>query len=393
VSGWFESKSEYKIVVKNFNKDAKNVRIDVSTNNKNVLSSDLPLKGQSSEYFSISDLAPGTTKISINSDDALAVDNSVYIIIPDPIKQSILYITDNAKSPSAVALGLLPDTTVNKVNPGNIPQLSGNIVFVSAALSHDAIKKLTDFVNSGGNAVIIASPGLTDMDLLPVECKALTNKTSLNIVQSSMMTSGIGIEKTEVKKHFRAQLKKGAVSLVEGGDASVMLAYWNFGKGLVIYSGFADPQGDNIYDPLNEKVWNDFHTLPAYPLFWKQMLEWISGTLDVSEYNAKTGMFIKLPGTQVIKTPADTVTTDTLLLDEVGVYKIPGKDVAVNLYDEKESNLAGAVATSANASKTGEIPSSIQTILKPKYFDTYLIIGAMFFVLFELYYLRWRGEL
>ena len=125
------------------------------------------------------------------------------------------------------------------------------------------------------------------------------------------------------------------------------------------------------------------------------MLEWISGTLDVSEYNAKTGMFIKLPGTETVKTPSDTVTTDYLLLDEVGVYNIPGKDVAVNLYDEKESNLAGAVVQGGgtNASGIQEIPSSVQTILKPKNLDTYLIIAAMFLVFLELYYLHWRGEL
>ncbi len=92
----------------------------------------------------------------------------------------------------------------------------------------------------------------------------------------------------------------------------------NSEKESVIYSGLADPRGNNIYDPLNEQVWNDLHTLPDYPLFWKQMLEWIKGSLDVTEYNAKTGMLIKFPVSVKVDTPADKVTTDTLLLDEVG---------------------------------------------------------------------------
>lgn len=171
-----------------------------------------------------------------------------------------------------------------------------------------------------------------------------------------------------------------------------MLAYWKFGKGMVIYSGLADPRGTNIYDPLNENVWNDFHTLPRYPLFWKQMLEWITGSLDVSEYNANTGQFIKLPATETIKTPSDTVTTDLLLLDEVGVYELPDKPVAVNLYDEKESSLAGSGLTSGTSNLT-EIPYNVQTIRKPMDLDLYFIMAGMFLVFTELAYLRWRGEL
>ncbi len=394
VNGWFESNGDYKIIVKNFNKEAQDVKIDVTTDGKNVLSSPLSLKGQSSEYFAISSLAPGTTKISLNVDDALSVDNNAYVIIPESVKRDLLYVTDNAKSPSVTALALIPYTTVKKTDTKSIPALSGySTVFVSSPLPPEAAKSLSDYVKGGGNAVIIASSGLQDMELLPVELDALSNKTSLNVAQPGRITEGIGIEKTDVKKHFKALAKRGAVSLVEGGDKSVMLAFWKFGKGMVIYSGLADPQGENIYDPLNENVWNDFHANPAYPLFWKQMLEWISGSLDVSEYNAKTGQFIKLPATQTIKTPTDTITTDLLLLDEVGIYELPDKDTAVNLYDERESNLAGGGISEMPQAAGKEISYNVQTIRKPKNLDVYLIMAGMFLVVLELVYLRWRGEL
>ncbi len=392
VNGWFEG-GDYRIIVKNFNEGAKDVKVDVVTEGKSVLSSTLSLQAKSSEYLSISDLSPGITKISLDVQDALPVDNDAYVIIPESVKHDLLYI-DNAKSPSAIALGLIPFTSVKKAEAKSIPSLSGySIVFVSAPLYREAAKSLSDYVSAGGNAVIIASEGLEDMELLPVELNALANRTSLNVVQPGMITEGIEIEKVEVKRHFKASAKRGAIALVEGGDKSVMLAYWKFGKGTVIYSGLADPQGDNIFDPLNEKVWNDFHAKPQYPLFWKQMLEWISGSLDVSEYNAKTGMFIKLPAAQTVKTPTDRVTTELLLLDEVGIYELPDKEVAVNLYDERESNLEGAGISAAPAEAGKEIPSTVQTIRKPKHLDIYLIMAGMFFVFFELYYLRWRGEL
>ncbi len=393
VNGWFESSGDYRVVVKNFNKEDKDVKVDVTTDNKNVLSTSLSLKGQSSEYLSISNPTPGITKISLNVDDALPVDDSAYIVIPQAVQRDILYITDNEKSPSLIALGLIP--YIKKTVTNSATSISGNpVVFVDSPLSSETTNTLSDYVSKGGNAVIIASPDMKDMDMLPVELGNISNSTSLNVIQPSLITDGISLDKINIKKHFNAQLKRGAVSLVEGGDGSVMLAYWKFGRGMVIYSGIADPKGDNIYDPLNDKVWNDFHTLPDYPLFWKQMLEWISGSLDVSEYNANTGMFIKLPATQTVKTPTDTVTTDLLLLDEVGVYQLPDKDIAVNLYDEAESNLAGgSVAGSFNVSAGRELSYNPSTILAPQQLDIYLIIAAIFLVFLELYYLHWRGEL
>ncbi len=390
INGWFEGR-DYRIIVKNFKKEPQSVKIDVETNGKNVLSSTIDLNAQASEYFSINNLS-GKTKISLNVDDVLAVDNNAYVIIPEAIKKDILLITDNPKSPSFVALSLIPYTTVAKADPKNIPALGYSIVVVSAPLPEEAVKVLSDYVRGGGNLVVIASPELKDMDFLPVELNELSNRTSLSVVQASLITDGIEMGKIDVKKHFAAKAKRGATTLVEGGDKSAMLAYWRFGKGTVIYSGLAEPRGDNIYDPLNEQVWNDFHARSEYPLFWKQLLEWISGTLDVSEYNAKTGQFIKLPSVQEVKTPTDKVTTDLLLLDEVGIYELPNKEVAVNLFDEKESNLEGSIALAANVTALKEVPA-VQTVRKPKYLDIYLIMAGMFLVFLELYYLRWRGEL
>jgi hypothetical protein len=84
-----------------------------------------------------------------------------------------------------------------------------------------------------------------------------------------------------------------------------------------------------------------------------------------------------------------------LLLDEVGVYELPGKSLAVNMFDERESNLIGSSLADeeSNASATKELAYRPETIRKARDIDIYFIMGAMFFVLLELYYLRWRGEL
>lgn len=392
VGGWFEG-SDYRVVVHNFNKAPQTVKLDAATDGTNKLTTNLNVKAESNEYFTISNLSAGETKISIDTKDALPVDDSAYVIIPVSIKKDILYVTNNTKVPSIIALKLAPFVTVQRTDTGSIPALSSYpIVFVSGSLSAEGEKSISDHVKSGKNAVIIASPELANIDMLPVELGEVSGETSLNVVRGSRMTEDIGIEKIKVKKHFKATLKRGAVTLLEGGDKSPMLAYWKYGKGIVIYSGLADPAGDNIFDPLNTNVWNDFHALPEYPLFWKQMLEWITGSLDVSVYNARTGQYINLQARETVKTPSENITTDLLLLDEVGVYGLPDKEVAVNLYDEKESNLAGGGIT-VLPSETKEISYNTQIIRAPKYFDIYLIIIAIILVILELYYLHWRGEL
>ncbi len=392
VGGRFEG-SDYRIVVHNFNKASQTVKLEGATDGTNKLTTNLDVKAESNEYFTISNLSAGVTKISIDPNDALSVDNSAYVIIPISITKDILYVTNNTKVPSIVALKLVQFTSVTSTGTGNIPALSSYpIVMVSGSLSPEGVNSLSEHVKAGKNAVIIASPELSNMDMLPVELGEVSGETSLNVVRGSRMTEDIGIDKIKVRNHFKATLKRGAVTLVKAGDESPMLAYWKYGKGIVIYSGLADPAGDNIFDPLNTKIWNDFHALPEYPLFWKQMLEWITGSLDVSEYNAKTGQYIRLAARETVKTPSENVTTDLLLLDEVGIYGLPDKEVAVNLYDEKESNLAaGGITTQPSEKK--EISYSTQVIRAPKNLDIYLIIIAIFLVIFELYYLRWRGEL
>lgn len=399
VNGWFEPGGDYKIVIKNFNKDARDVKIDVTINDKPVLENTINIKARSNEYFGISDLNlnPGITKISISADDALPVDNNAFVVMPQSMQRDVLYITDNPKSPSYIALDLFTDIKLTRAGPGNIPSMSGNIVIVGSPLPQDALKKLHDHISSGGTAIVIASPDLTDMDFLPVELGTIGNKTSLNIARQSSITAGIDIEKTDINRYFKAKLKSGAVGLVESGDKekSAILAYWKYGKGIVIYSGLADPQGNNIYDPLNEKVWNDFHVNPDYPLFWKQLIEWIKGSLDVNEYNVKTGMSMKFPASVTVNTPSNKITTDTLLFDEVGIYEVPGKSIASNLFNERESNLdsGGLIADTSNISASGELTYTPETVRKQKDLDIYFVMAAMFLVFIELYYLRWRGEL
>ena len=112
--------------------------------------------------------------------------------------------------------------------------------------------------------------------------------------------------------------------MVEANGVPI-LSYWHLGKGIVIYDGL--------------EMNSDFYTRPEYPIFWYQMVNWITGVPDIVASNRKTGELIPLGGTVSVETPSGSISTSSLLLDEVGIYRFQGTTFAANMYDPLESNL------------------------------------------------------
>ena len=168
-----------------------------------------------------------------------------------------------------------------------------------------------------------------------------------------------------------------------------MLAHWKIGRGRVIYLGFAEPSGD-IYDPLNPGVWNSFHATPTYPLFWKSLVEWSAGSIDLNEFNLRAGRVREYPQPVTLKTPTSEVRAKTVLFDEVGVYETPRGEIAVNLLSRDESDITRSINMTIEETRVSYAPSVTEVRLD---LDRYFIIGGIIFILLELYYLHWRGEL
>ena len=77
----------------------------------------------------------------------------------------------------------------------------------------------------------------------------------------------------------QAVSRKGSTTMVEANGVPI-LSYWRLGKGMVIYNGL--------------EMDSDFYLRPEYPIFWYQMVNWITGVPDISQSNRKTGEMIHL---------------------------------------------------------------------------------------------------
>jgi len=132
--------------------------------------------------------------------------------------------------------------------------------------------------------------------------------------------------------------------------------------------------------------------MPEYPIFWLNLIDYLCGTGGVENCNKQTGYTMQFDSKVRATTPdGRVIRTNNLLLDQTGVYEIPGKLVSVNLYDAVESNLEGSGITATETTRTS-MEETVRTTTK-KEFDWILLILALVLICTELYYIRSRGEL
>ncbi|MDW5549257.1 VWA domain-containing protein [Methanosarcina sp.] len=405
INGWIEAtdgKYGYTGVIKNYKDHSESVKIETgrgtSGNSSTSFSLDVPAGG--TKQFTLENLGPGITTVQLDVKDSLPVDNKAYISIPETSNQRILYVTDNGKLPSKTALSLLPNSnlTVSK----SVPDMLDNYTLVVLAqkktpIGNSSVERIESYVRNGGNAVFIVSgalvPEKTDVDLLkilPVKPLKLDNdENGLGVkeVLKSSITTDIRSDEISVRKYLNATERTGSTTLVALDNGVPLLSYWQVGKGTVFYMGLSDE--------LGEDSWNNFHNLPEYPVFWIKLVQWLGGTGDISEYNLNTGTLNSLSKTEEIRTPSKTFTSNRILFDEAGIYELSGKKIAVNLYNDRESNTTVDASELIKRAVAEDGPKIVkEDSYTAKNDITDYLIGFMFlFILLEILIVRQRGEL
>ncbi|AKB37517.1 hypothetical protein MSSAC_2927 [Methanosarcina siciliae C2J] len=405
INGWIEATDgeySYTGVVKNYKGESSNVEIEtgrgISGNTSKSFTLSVPAGG--TNQFTLANLNPGITTISLNVKDDLSVDNKVYISIPDTSGQQVLYVTDNGKLPSKTALSLLPNSDL-KIRD-SVPASLDNYTLVVLAqketpISNGSVDNIENYVRNGGNAVFIASealePNKTEVDLVkllpikPLGVEVAEDGLEVEEVLQSSITEDVKTDEISVRKYLNATERTGSTTLVATEDGIPMLSYWQVGKGTIFYMGLNDELGDG--------AWNNFHNLPEYPVFWIKLVEWLGGIGDISEYNLETGTLTSLAKTEEVQTPSKTLTTNRLLFDEVGVYRISDKEIAVNLYDDRESNTtvdASELISQAVENDGSRLVRS-DTYTAKNDITNYLIVVMFLLMLLEILIIRGRGEL
>jgi hypothetical protein len=314
------------------------------------------------DYYLSFTAYPGVNEISLDQQDAVDWDNHAYVYVPDLGKKKVLY--QGEAGPALDALRSLPNVEVE--TSGEFSNF--DLVVVARNASLDG--KLNRYID-GGRVIYIASDEESP-EYLPVRVTGQIPGPASLWVRNAGFSEGVHFDEIGLFNFPEAVSRKGSTTMVEANGVPI-LSYWRLGKGMVIYDGL--------------EMNSDFYMRPEYPIFWYQMVNWITGVPDIIASNHKTGEIILLGEPTTVETPSGIISTSSLLLDEVGIYRYQGTTIAANMYDPRESNLVRSSGVLA-----GEFKGGVRNTIVEKDLSNWMIALAVLAILLELAIMRWRRE-
>ncbi len=388
-----------KVYIKNFDKEAGERIVKIVKDNKVITQTKVKIAPNSIENF-IFDTPSGISKVELEPKDDLEVDDVAHVATPPKIKNSVLLITNEKSSNIEHALEAAKDIELDVVNP---PVLTINTRKQKVdPYKHDVIivykinnvnkregilpgtfDEIENYVEKGGNLIIAVQDDIKDINMksLPVvELKSKINKPTKVCVETiNQITKQFEKERcfTTTASYFGAETRKGTITFASADDKTPLVVYGEKQAGKVVFYGILDET-------------SDFKTLPSYPIFWNSLINFMAGAEDIKDFNFKTGK-IATVNEQKVKTPSSSLTTSKVLMDEVGIYEFDNKKFAVNLLDEKESDIN--IASKIEGKKERE--KLLERQSKEHDFNLeFAILGLVFLLMLaEFIYIKMRGDI
>ena len=355
-----------KVIIKNYDDKEKIITLDVvgeKQNNqikKNVLAKSL----ETYEF----NTPEGLSELKIEEKDDLDVDNHAYLAAQGIKKIRVLLVSNQEKSNLRTALQSSKDIELSFAEPPVIPELNYDIIIMNSVspslvlpdFYRDVLKKVQN-----GTSLIITSQdsiGTIDQSIMPVTIGPANNNSKISTRITNQFTTDIDFGTTF--KYYNATPKEPATVIAET-DKSPIIVSKDIGAGKIIYYGILDD-------------FSDFKTTVSYPIFWTKMINFLTKTEDLRDYNFPTGKLYASPDGKKY-------------MDKAGFYTVGNRKISASLLSEKESDISKDTKLVFEEEKKLALKKGIEK--KDVKFETYLIIGALVIVFLELLYIKWRGDL
>lgn len=381
-------------VIKNYNKEAVDVRVKI-----NSLEETLSIPSNSQELFTFSTPA-GTSKLELEVlgvRDGFKADNTVFISVPGDSERKVLLITNNHNPEKTFlfnAFDVMKNTNIDIAVPPKIPNLDTYEVFIFKDINPNLIlpgtfKSVKKEVEDKGKTVIITVQSnflnLNYYGLMPLRYnQTITSSTNILASSSESITANIGFGITN--KYFRTSPLEGLslVIIAAAEDNTPLITFSSLGKGKVFFYGILDEE------KIDGKAVSSFAKSPVYFVFWKRLTDFATDTPSIKNLNYVSGSVLNFKEEQRIQTPKGRVTTQSLSLDNTGLYTLNERTIAINLLNEKESD----INNKASLGEQGFFQPSDRFKEKvPFELTEYLIIIAIILLLLEFLYIKLRGDL
>ncbi len=354
------SGEDVNLYVKNYNNVNKKITLKI-----NDQESKINVAGGAVEPYTFS-VKSNLTEAEILEDDDFLVDNKVLITRPYPDLIKVLWVTNKPSKFLGAALNSIDGVSVTKIEPPIIPKGEFDI-YVFSDVDREKIivdtfgnifRKVRD---KGKSAIVVAQKDSDKIDyegLLPNLGKLVEGGVS-SIDQINRFTKDIEFDK--IKNVFEFTKENSIVSV---GNNSI-ISIFNVEDGRVFYYGILEDE-------------NDFKITPSYPVFWNNLIGYLIGKGNLNDVNLKTGFVLE-------------IANETKTLDRTGIYKLKDISIAVNLLNERESDI-NFVDTETSAEFVKVELETIKSKVDYR-FDLYLVAVVLLILLFEFIYIKYRGEI
>ena len=393
-------KHRIKLYVKNFNSVKKQVNLKL-VKDKQILaeSGKIDVLPNSVESFVFDDTPTGVSKIELEPEDDLNVDNVAYISAPLKKQVNVLLITNKHNTNLENALLASKDIALNVVNPpvltlntnGDRIEPFGHDVIVVHNINNIGVRDgilpgtfqdLSNYVKNGGKLIITAQNDLNQFDMVDLDIVNLrslsgnTKRLCVDVINEITKQFESDVCFSTVSQYFDVDPLNG-INTIASVDAIPVLAIKEYFKGKIFYYGIIDEA-------------SDFRTLPSYPVFWNSLINFMAETEDINDFNSKTGKVITI-NQQRVKTPSTSLVTSRVIFDEVGIYEFDDKKFAVNLLDEKESEVTKESALKEKSESIEVLKE--RGVEKNFSLGVFILIAVFLLMSFEIFYIKRRGDL
>lgn len=399
------TKHNMKVHVKNFNDNEKSITLKLMQGGKELASSgSISVLPKSIESFVFDDTPAGVSEVVLDPKDNFELDNKAYISTPLKKQVDVLLITNKVSSNLELALDASKDMNLCVVNPPvltictsgdrngqKVEPYEQDIMIVheiNNVRKRDGILPgnfidISSYVKKGGKLVYTAQEDLAGVnmyDSVVVQFNGKTEEASnvcVDVINQFTKQFEKDICFTTTGKFFKATLKKDSISIVSTPDKTPVIVLRNLGEGKIAYYG--------IFDSYSE-----FKTLPSYPIFWNNLVNFMVETEGINEFNYQAGKILTIPE-QTVNTPSGKLKTSKLIMDEAGIYEFNGMKIAVNLLDEQESDVAPVLSLEKEEKKDVAMEKERK---EHNFGITHLLLIIVFLILsIETYYLKVRGDI
>jgi hypothetical protein len=391
------SKFTSKVHIKNFDNVEKQRKVEIKKDGKTIASSgQITIAPYSIENFEFN-TPPGVSTVELSPGDDFPVDDVAYIATPEKLKMNVFLVTnveENQLNNLELALRAAPDINLNIANPPVLtitntgekidPYKQDVIIFYRVAensILPGTFKDIEDYVAKGGSFIMAAQPdiGRIDMDNMQLLDAKTISTTPARVCINTVNSVTKHFEKeacfTTVSQYVNGELEDKGIVFASANEVPIII-YKDFEAGNIAYYGIMDE-------------YSDFKNLPSYPIFWNSLLNFMVGTEDIKSYNYATGSVATFEE-QEIKTPTTTLQASKAILDEQGVYEFSGRRIAVNLLNEKESE----VSTESRRTSISEREALLSESPQEHDFSLVFLLSVvgLLLVFGELVYVKMRGD-